>query len=759
MLPDDPAMMKRRGDVLDLMRGTQERYGRKNAKKLDAGVEPRNVNTLNPYVSARYMWMQIDDRYGVPVWLTADHMYKEVGKGVAAADEAIRSVVQARHTAGITKADDDMIADYLYGDAAVREKLAADMSPNALMLAQKEDELLQGYVANEMKAMIAGRWIDTGKVPGDIKNYIPSDAAAEGYTKRVLAEAKAADDAGTLLEHVTTQEPWKSGLGIRKYYYMSAADKPDIVDDTLYRMGLGVFEAPPDKTNLPGTYSYDAQPRRGTPKRKTGSTLNNIYNKATRVSAVNRARKDMKILSERLQAVEMSDADKDSLNGMLNNLLRRSSIPKRGFAPAIKVKRAYWTVSFSPLMRPVTAIYRVGRNAGQNFAFAGYGMNMTEATKHAAQLSRASGRLHEYDPEMMKRMDAGFAANVSQRKSMWTEFYMQDTAKITQDFNRRALTNKAIGLLEQTGTAYMAVDEFNRKSIWMTQYQVVKSAMQDYTSGKITADQFYNRTRLDTVARPQQLLMHDLISQGRVDDVAELSADWLTEDTNMKYKTAERSLIEQSPEERVFFGPLTFNRGRLEHGYYRGIKAMMDGYRSGDYHKAYRGASNIVKGVSMSAAVSAAMLYITGKRAYGLLDQFSFGLLDPGTSRISDSATTTFYNMYRYSMKEQSFLDTVDNIAATWSETGEFFLIPFSIEMGNVYESVAGKGDTTVYRTVMNGVAAKLGFDPKEYKTVDRTTREKVVHALTGAYERAGSGKKTTGRSSRAGRPSRSDSD
>ena len=734
-VPKDPSFVRRRFETLRTMTKQQEKYAKRYQRKLDAGVEPRKINVLNPVVSARYMWMQIDDRYGVPVWLTANHMYNEVGKGVVDADDAVRAVVQARHTVGITKADDDMIADWLFSNEAGRNALADKMSEDALMLAMKEDELLQGYVANQMKMMIAGRWIDTGDMPADIKHYIPNKAMAEGYKKRVLAEAKAADDADTLLEHVTNVEPWKSGLGIRKYYYMSSPDEADIIDDTLFRMSPGVFEAPPNRTNLPGTYSYEARPRKGTPKRKTGSTLNNIYNKATRVSALNRARKDMRILSDRLQYVQLSDADKSSLNGMLNNLLRKHSLPKRGFGLPIKIKRIYWTTSFSPLVRPGTAIYRIIRNSPQNIAFGPYGLNIPEALKHAALLTDNRGNLEAYDSEMMKRYNANFAANVSQRKAMWTEFYMQDAAKITSDFSRTALTNHAIEILERTGTGYMAVDEFSRKCIWMTQYQVVKSAMNDFLAGKINQNQFYNRTRLDTVHRQQQLLVHDMVSNGRVDDMAELAADWITEDVNMKYKTESRSLIEQSPEERVFFGPITFNRGRLEHGYYRGVRALMDGISEGNPGKAYRGSTNIIKGVTASALVSAGLAYITGRRAYSISKALNFSLLDPGTSRVHAAAERTFYNMYRYNNNEQGLLSTIDNIADAWSEIGEALFVPFSIEAADIYESVKDKKNVTSYRIIRNGVAAKLGIEEREFDSVSRTRRQAIVHALFGSYE------------------------
>lgn len=765
-VPRDPSFVRRRAEILKTMAKSQEKYAKRYQKKLDAGVEPRNINVLNPVSSARYMWMQIDDRYGVPVWLVADHMYGEVGRGVVEADNAVRESIQARHLVGITKADDEKIADWLNSNDTKRNILAKDMSTDTLMLAAKEDDLLQGKLAHEMKMMIAGRWIDTGDMPSDIKHFVPvakewqTAAANKNYIAGVLRDAKAADDASTLLDHVTNVEPWKSGLGVRKNYYMSSPDESDIIDDTMYRMGIGVFEAPPNKANLPGTYSYEAKPRRGRPRRKGGSTLNNIYNKYTRIAAMNRARKDMRIISDRLQYVQLSASDKSALNATLSNMLHKGTVPKKGFRIAIKIKRIYWTTSFSPFVRPGTAIYRIIRNAPQNIAFGPFGISMPEALKHATILTENRGKLHEFDPEMMRRFDRNFAANVSQRKAMWTEFYMQDVAKITQDFDRRALTNKAIGILEWSGTGYMAVDEFSRKCIWMTEYQVVKSAMQDFLDGKINQEQFYNRTKLDTVHRQQQLLVHDMVSNGRVDDMAELAADWLTEDVNMKYKTESRSLIEQSPEERVFFGPITFNRGRLEHGYYRGIRAFLDGVSENNPGKAYRGATNIIKGITMSTFVSAALGIITGKRAYDITKQFGFGLLDPGTSKFHEAAQRTLYNLHMYSSGEQGLMRTIDNTADAWATVGESLFIPFSIEMSNIYEAnlrdpEQGKAGVTMYRLIRNGVAAKLGIDVKEFDIVSRTRRQAVVHALWGSEERPKKEPAVEGRPTRGRRSTR----
>lgn len=740
-VPKDPSFVRRRGEILKTMAKQQEKYASRYQKKLDSGIEPRNINALSALPSARYMWMQIDDRYGVPVWLTATHMYNEVGLGVFEADAAVRETIQARHLVSITRIDDDKIGEWLDSNDTRRNILAKDMSPDSLMLAAKEDDLLQGKLAHEMKMMIAGRWIDTGDMPSDIKKFVPvakewqTAASNKNYIASVLRDAKAADDAGTLLEHVTNVEPWKSGLGVRKNYYMSSPDDSDVIDDTMYKMGIGVFEAPPDKANLPGTYSYEAKPRRGKPKRKGGSTLNNIYNKYTRVAAMNRARKDMRIISDRLRYVQMSASDKSSLNLMLNNMLRKGTIPKRGFALPIKIKRVYWTTSFSPFVRPGTAIYRIVRNAPQNIAFGPFGISMPKALKHAAILTKNRGKLHEFDPEMMSRYDRNFQANVSQRKAMWTEFYMQDIAKITKDFDKRALTNKAIGILEWSGTGYMAVDEFSRNVIWITEYQIVKEAMNDFLNGKINQNQFYNITKLDTVHRQQQLLVHDMVSNGRVDDMAELAADWLTDDVNFRYKTESRSLMEQSPEERVFFGPMTFNRGRIEHGYYRGVRAFLDGMSERNYGKAYRGATNILKGITSSTLVSIALSVATGKKAYDIGSQFTFGLLDPGTSKFHDAAQQTGYNMYRYSKGEQGLLSTIDNIADAWATVGESLFIPYSIEMTNIHESVNDKAGVTLYRMLRNGVAAKLCIDVKEFSDVSRTRRQAIVHALWGTEE------------------------
>jgi hypothetical protein len=381
-------------------------------------------------------------------------------------------------------------------------------------------------------------------------------------------------------------------------------------------------------------------------------------------------------------------------------------------------------------------------------------MNVREGLVEAAKLADNAGRLQEYDPEMMRRMDESFEAVNSQRKSMWTEFYMQEEAKLTRDFNTSAALDQATSLLERSGKMYMNVDEFNRRSIWMTQYQVVKKAMTKYMNGEIDANTFYNRTRLDTVDRPQQLLMHDLVTQGRVDDVAERAADWLTEDTNFKYKTAERSLIEQTPQARVFYSPLTFNRGRIEHEYYHGIKAMSDGVKSGDYGKAYRGARNLITGIATSSLVAGTLVYVTGKRSYGLLDQFSFGLLDPGTGRVERAAGKTVAAMYRYTDGQVGLLDSIDDIADTWAEWGESLFIPYSIELENLVEAASDKAGITAYRVLMNGVKARLGYKPKEYKTVNRTMQEKIVHSLFGSVESrgtAGTGGRT-GRETRGGR-------
>lgn len=393
----------------------------------------------------------------------------------------------------------------------------------------------------------------------------------------------------------------------------------------------------------------------------------------------------------------------------------------------------------SYLWRPHTALWRSLRNSLQNYAFGPFAINVKEAGRVIGDISaqRLKGtHLEEYDPEMMKRHEAVFHSYVSQRQAYYREFLLQDTANITRDFSRRGTARKAVAMMEKTGGLYGAVDEYvNRFPIWVTQYQITKQAANDYVSGKINKNQFFRRTNLESVQKPQQMLVQDLLSEGRVDDLAEASANWITEDVNFKYKTPERAGVEQTMAERSLMGIYTFPRGQVELIYRRGVKTMLQGVEGKNVNQSYTGAANIVKGLMSSSAASALLYGYVGRRAYETYNTLAYTMLDPGTGTVYDLLSWNWQQMMRYSNKEQSLMTTIDNIAEAWAKVGETLLVPLSVEIESWYEANNDVAGVNLYRIIRNGVASKLGIEEKAFNKVTRTQKQALLHVLLGSYE------------------------
>ncbi|KKL25931.1 hypothetical protein LCGC14_2400340, partial [marine sediment metagenome] len=240
---------------------------------------------------------------------------------------------------------------------------------------------------------------------------------------------------------------------------------------------------------------------------------------------------------------------------------------------------------------------------------------------------------------------------------------------------------------------------------------------------------------LESVQSPQQMLVQDLLSEGRVDDLAEASANWITEDVNFKYKTPERAGVEQTMAERSLMGIYTFPRGQVELIYRRGVKTMLQGIENKNWNQAYAGASNIIKGL-ISSSIAGTLLYTyVGRRAYETYNVLAYTMLDPGTGTVYDLLSWNWEQMARYSQGEQPLLTTIDNIAEAWAKVGETLLVPLSVEIESWYEANNDVAGVNLYRIIRNGVAAKLGIEEKEFSRVTRTDRQALMHKLLGSYE------------------------
>lgn len=745
VVPSDPDMRASRLETLNSLAKAQKRHEAKRAAAIDKSTGKPNY--LNPWVSSRFMFMDFEEKTGVPVTHLVENIFSKSGKAGLEGYDLISNSIRLHELSGLTPQDNEHIAKYLFSPDT-RKSIENDISPEALTVASRLEDILQGEAAKDVQEMVFRLWDSTGKKPPDVKQY--------GNPETILKHGRAAKAEGRLKEWIAEQPQW----GVRRFYYMTDPMKQDMIDSYMSMMSRSALHAPGTAgEGLPGSFAYEAHARKGKPPIKEGSVVTNILTHVQRVKIANAIADDLNLLYGRLGSVELTERDKRVVKQIMDNVMMRRQPVDAPFEIMAQFRRMYWRPTMSYLWRPHTALWRSLRNSLQNYAFGPFAINVKEAGRITADVAakRLQGvRLDEYDPEMMKRHEAVFHSYVSQRQAYYREFLLQDTANITRDFSRKGTARKAVAMMEKTGGLYGAVDEYvNRFPIWVTQYQITKQAANDYVNGKINKNQFFRRTNLESVQKPQQMLVQDLLSEGRVDDLAEASANWITEDVNFKYKTPERAGVEQTMAERSLMGIYTFPRGQVELIYRRGVKTLLQGIENKNVNQAYAGAANLVKGMMSSSATSALLYGYVGKRSYETYNALAYTMLDPGTGTVYSLLNWNWEQMMRYSQGEQSLMTTIDNVAEAWAKVGETLLVPLSVEIENWYEANNDKAGVTLYRLIRNGVAKKLGIEEKEFNKVTRTHKQALLHKMIGSYEFVPTKPKAEGRGARGTRGSR----
>lgn len=722
LLPNDPEIRDDRLKTIRSIARTRQKFGKKQQRKIDRG---RQQNVFNPWLSARHAFASVDEKTGVSVYHLYDKIMREGGAAWLDSYQVIADKINLYEMAGLTPKDNKDIAYWLFSPET-RLKVEDGISPQALTVAMKVEDILQGPAAKEVQEMVARRWIKSGKAPPDAKQY--------GDPAIILAQAKEAKAAGELRAWVANQPPW----GVRRFYYMSNPAKQDIIDDYMQQMSLGMLEMPRADIDIPGTISHEAHARKGRPPIKEGSVVSNVLSKMQRISIANAIADDLETMYARLASTHMSDVDMQHVARIFNNLMMRRQIVGQPWQTAIEVKGWFWRTRLSLLSRPDALLWMCIRNSLQNFGMGPTAVNTKEATVAAVGLGRqlAAGKsIEEIDPEMWSRFQRDFPSYVSQRRAVYQEFLLQDTSRIAGEVGSRALAQRAAALLEQTGGAYGWVDEWvNRAPLWFAQYRLTKNAAIAYTNGKIDYNQFMARTNLQTVRNAQRMLVQDLLDAGRVDDLAAESANWTTEDVNLKYKTPERAMVEQTMEQRLLMGIYTFPRGAAELMAYRGVIPMIKGVRDGNYRQAYQGTKNVIKGMAAGSAVGSVMALVLGRTAYNWWDKSRYTLLGPGAGTIAELLDINARNWYRYSQGQQSMLQTVENIADAYAENAEEFL-PLADVLASTVETFYGTAGLSTFKILKDGVKVRLFGKRADWKKINRTGYQKLMHLLIGSFE------------------------
>ena len=166
----DPKIRQWRLSTLKEVANAQRRYKKTYQKKLARRESP---NVFNPWISARHAFMSLGEKTGVPLYHIYDNIMQKGGAANIKGFEEIASRVKIGELAKLTLEDNTQIAEWLFSPET-RLRAESKITPDALKMAMKLEEILQGPAAKQVQEMVARRWIKSEKAPPDVWNY-PTD--------------------------------------------------------------------------------------------------------------------------------------------------------------------------------------------------------------------------------------------------------------------------------------------------------------------------------------------------------------------------------------------------------------------------------------------------------------------------------------------------------------------------------------------------------------------------------------------------------
>ena len=203
------------------------------------------------------------------------------------------------------------------------------------------------------------------------------------------------------------------------------------------------------------------------------------------------------------------------------------------------------------------------------------------------------------------------------------------------------------------------------------------------------------------------------------------------ENIHFKYRTSERSGVEQYRKDRPIVGLYNWPRGQYEALYRSGVKPFVDGMRVGNMNKAYTGLLSIAGTVLGGYAARELAKTLMGKKsehgAYDIVETLTgYGTGSPGLGIIQDSLDD-FKNITNYARqgKIESAIGVMGNRVA--------FFIPLVQDVVNYYESANDKRGASAMKLLFNAMRGEIeetGYD------VERSANQAWQHVLYGTWEK-----------------------
>jgi len=205
-------------------------------------------------------------------------------------------------------------------------------------------------------------------------------------------------------------------------------------------------------------------------------------------------------------------------------------------------------------------------------------------------------------------------------------------------------------------------------------------------------------------------------------------AEMKVENTHFKYRTSERSGVEQFRVGRPITGLYNWPRGLYENLYRSGVKPFIDGVKTKNYNKAYLGLKSLSKTIiGMYLAREGAKKVLGKKTEYGAYDigetLTGYNLGSPGLSLLLDSSKE-FGQIARHIREGE-----VEKAISVMGNRIDFFL-PLVEDLVRVYESNEDRKGVNVTQMVLKGMRKNLG------KKAKRTSVEAWQHVFFGTWEK-----------------------
>lgn len=703
---------------LTIVARTAGRFERRDIKlftrgqvEVEAGDRQRAANALDESSSARYAFGQLEAKTGIQF----RQPYVEIGETTTGVINDVAEKMRGYLTevgmtprkAALTLAQNDGVATWLYEeDATKKPDLWEKLDEPSKAVAGQMDKILQKEAANEIRELRWRVWDRTGEAPPNA----PETALEEG---------RAAKDAGRLREWIATQT-W----GTRRYYYMSEAQRRDLVDDALDSLRPpGLQERPARAGRRPKRAVPEAKTRRGPARRaRGGSVVHAIQNHWERAAIANATADQLEAFWGNVEAAGLNRSDIQNVRGFVNSAIGRSA-PARGIVYFARwLGRQFWRFHF---LSPVRSGWFAMRNLLQNL-YAGSQMPVKELSKAAVKLT-AGVR----NPWLKADYAADWKKKLTQKRQLHREFLMQEAESPKQ------VRNRALLLMDDLGVAAPLSDEANRLLIWPVFHTVAYDAVQAYRAGKITFRQLKARTGLDRVHVTERLMLQRFLAQGNdhafVSEIAKIK----TQNTHGIYATKGRSSWEQTPEGRAFIGLVTYPRLVWEIIYQNGAKPFAQGVQAGNYRMMYRGMTGMIAMIVGSAIAKKILWEVAGRHAYGVIETLTrYTPLNPGVSKMVELLDKANEIAWRAEAEGTPILKVADRIVAASMMELEI-CIPLCDVYLNYYETRHDVRGVRLWSLVKKkALKAYTDKEGRAFPKAKRRTMEKWQHMIFGGAER-----------------------